>query len=348
MTTHRSRKGAPGLVEVAARAGVSPATVSRYFNSPDVVKPDTKARIAAAAADLGYIRDRMASAMQSQFSGTIGLIVPTIDNAIFAELIEVFAARLRENDRTMLIASHGYDLSLEVAIVRSLLERRIDGVVLIGFDHEAIPIEMLEQRGVPVISAWNYRSKSTLPCVGTDNRAVGSMVARHLLDLGHRDIAFLFPETECNDRARDRLEGALHTAREYGVEPGPDRLRVAPYDIGAAKAIGQSILGADPPTAVICGNDVIAQGVVYACQASGVRIPEDLSIIGVGDFRGSAHMEPGLTTLRLPARQIGEIAADTILAMSRSGLPPEVPRQKIEAVLVERGSTRAVCQPLSL
>jgi len=340
MPVRRSRKGAPGLVEVAARANVSPATVSRYFNDPAVVKPATKARIAKAAAELGYIRDRMAGAMHSRFSGTFGMIVPTIDNAIFSELIEAFAARLMQADRTMLIASHGYDLSLETVIVRSLLERRIDGVCVIGFDHAPIPLEMLEQRGVPVISAWNYRKDADLPCVGTDNYDVGMQAAHHLIDLDHRDIACVFPETETNDRARDRLAGARAAMAAVGVHISAHRLRIAPYDIGAAKAVGLDLLEENPPTAVICGNDVIAQGIVYACLARGVTIPDDLSIVGIGDFRGSAHMEPGLTTLRLPARSIGEAAADTLLTMSRSGLPPDNPHRNIDATLIERGSTR--------
>ena len=342
MIATRSRKGAPGLVEVAARAGVSPATVSRYFNNPDIVKPRTQSRIAEAATDLGYIRDRMAGALHSRFSGTIGLIVPTIDNAIFSELIEAFSERLRERERTMLIASHGYDLPLEVAIVRSLLERRIDGVVLIGFDHDSIPLEMLAQRGVPAISAWNYRQNSALACVGADNFAAGATVTEHLLDLGHRDIAFLFPETVSNDRARDRLGGAQNALKRREIEISTQRLAVAPYDIGDAKAVAKALLSENPPSAVVCGNDIIAQGVVYACQALGVRIPNDLSIIGIGDFRGSAHMEPGLTTLRLPARQIGQVAADTILEMSLSGLPPSEKRQKIDSTLIERGSTKNV------
>ncbi|HCD49715.1 MAG TPA: transcriptional regulator, partial [Alphaproteobacteria bacterium] len=117
MTTKRtrSRKGAPGIVDVAKRANVSPATVSRFFNSPEVVRSPTRRRIEDAASDLGYIRDRMAGAMHNRFSGTFGLIVPTIDNAIFAELIEAFSTRLQERDRTMLIAAHGYDLTLETA-----------------------------------------------------------------------------------------------------------------------------------------------------------------------------------------------------------------------------------------
>jgi len=262
-----------------------------------------------------------------------------IDNAIFSELIEAFSERLRERERTMLIASHGYNLPLEVAIVRSLLERRIDGVVLIGFDHDPIPLEMLAQRGVPAISAWNFRADSALPCVGADNRSAGAQVTEHLLDLGHRDIAFLFPETVSNDRARDRLEGAQDALAERGFILDAARLMVAPYDIGRAKAVAKTLLTKNPPTAVVCGNDIIAQGVVYACQALEIRIPDALSVVGIGDFRGSAHMEPGLTTLRLPAHQIGQLAADTILEMSLSGLPPSEKRQNVEATLIERGST---------
>ena len=134
-TRLRSRKGAPGIIDVARRAEVSPATVSRFYNSPDIVRAPTRKRIENAAQELGYIRDRMAGALHNRFSGTFGMIVPTIDNAIFAEMIEAFSAHLQKHDRTMLIAAHGYELTLETAIVRSLLERRIDGIALVGADH---------------------------------------------------------------------------------------------------------------------------------------------------------------------------------------------------------------------
>jgi len=173
---------------------------------------------------------------------------------------------------------------------------------------------------------------------------LGGRVTEHLLDLGHRDIAFLFPETASNDRARDRLAGAQDVLKKRGLELAANRLKVAPYDIGEAKAVAIGLLSDNPPTAVVCGNDIIAQGVVYACQALGVGIPDALSIIGIGDFRGSAHMEPGLTTLRLPASQIGQRAADTILKMSLSVLPPSEKRQNVETTLVERGSTKNICK----
>ncbi len=342
MKQARSRKGAPGILDVAKRAGVSPATVSRFYNAPDVVRPVTRKRIEEAAQDLGYIRDRMAGTMHHGFSGTFGLIVPTIDNAIFSEMIEAFSTRLQEHERTMLIAAHGYDLALETAIVRSLLERRIDGVALVGFDHDTVPFNMLEQRDVPVISIWNYQEDAPLPCIGADNRKAGSLVMQHLVDLGHRDIALLFPETGTNDRARDRLKGALETAGQNGITIASDRLLSCPYDIGESKAFAEPLLRDNRPSAILCCNDVIAHGVVYACQGLGLSLPRDVSVAGIGDFRGSEHMEPGLTTVRLPARRIGRLAADTLLTMCETGMMPNPPNLAIELVLKKRGSTARI------
>ena len=335
----RSRKGAPGIIEVAKRAGVSPATVSRFYNSPDIVKGPTRNRIEKAAADLGYIRDRMAGTLHHGFSGTFGLIVPTIDNAIFAELIEAFSARLQERDRTMLIAAHGYDLAMETAIVRSLLERRIDGIALIGFDHEAVPFNMLAQRDVPVISVWNYHEDSKIPCVGADNYEAGRLITQHILKLGHQDIAFVFPETKSNDRARDRLKGALDTAKQYGLNVPEHRLQSCAYDVGAAKQMAKSVLTQNAPTAFICCNDIIAHGVLFACQSMNVKVPEDVSIVGIGDFGGSEHLEPALTTVRLPANRIGVQAADTLLSMSETGMPPKEFVESIALEFIERAST---------
>lgn len=340
MKRQRTRKGAPGIVDVAIRSGVSPATVSRFYNKPDVVKGPTRKRIENAANELGYIRNRMAGSLHSQFSGTIGLIVPTIDNSIFAELIQAFALRLREQDRTMLIASHGYDLSQEIGIIRSLLERRIDGIVLVGLDHNDVPLNMLAQRDVPVITIWNYKKEGHLPCIGADNIEAGRAVTQHVLELGHEDIVFLFPDTSSNDRARDRMVGVIDALNQKGITLSQDRIYNCPYDIGSAKQITLEILKSRKPSAFVCGNDIIAHGVIYGCQAKGMSVPEDISVVGVGDFRGSAHMEPSLTTIRLPAKQIGDLAASAIIKMSETGLPPEPRHNKIEMKLMKRNSTQ--------
>ena len=336
----RSRKGAPGIIEVAKRAGVSPATVSRFYNSPDVVRGPTRKRIEKAAQDLGYIRDRMAGTLHNRFSGTFGLIVPTIDNAIFAEMIEAFSGRLQERDRTMLIAAHGYDLSLETGIVRSLLERRIDGIALVGFDHDSVPLNMLEQRDVPVVSIWNYDESSDIPCVGADNFLAGKLVADHVLQSGHSDIVLIFPETENNDRARGRLLGVEATLKERGAVLEPDRYLKCKYDIGEAKKLAETVLVDKQPSCVICGNDIIAHGVIYAAQRMGIAVPNTVSVVGIGDFGGSEYLEPALTTVRLPARRIGIQAADTLLYMSETGVPPKPFHQPIPLELKVRGSTR--------
>jgi len=334
----RSRKGAPGIIEVAKRAGVSPATVSRFFNTPDVVKPPTRTRIQQAAEDLGYIRDRMAGSLHNRFSGTIGLVVPTIDNAIFAELIQAFSAQLRRHDRTMLIAAHGYDLALEVLLIRSLLERRIDGIAMIGLEHNIASLEMLATRHVPVLAAWNYRDDSPISCVGANNFDAGFRVSRYLVEHGHHDVAFLFPPTHSNDRAYDRLHGALAGLNRSLQDLPANRNVETAYDIGVAKKTAIDLLRHDPPSAIICGNDIIAQGVIYACQFLKILIPDELSVIGIGDFRGSAHMEPALTTLRLPARRIAEIAADQLCSTGFQSKHNALKRTLVPAELIERQS----------
>lgn len=339
MKRSRMTSGLPGIVEVADRAGVSIATVSRVFNEPDKVRALTKSRVKTAANELGYIRNRLAGSMHNRFSGTVGLIVPTIDNAIFAEMIEAFGEQLRLRDRSMLIAAHGYDLTLEVAIVRSLLERRVDGLALIGFEHDPVSMNMLQQRKTPVISMWNYSADSTVPCVGADNSAAATATTRHVLELGHRDIAFMFPESSTNDRARDRKAGAMKELHRAGLNIQAHRLIACPYEIGEAKRLALLQLQTNRPTAFVCGNDIIAHGVYYACQALGLLVPDDVSIVGIGDFRGSAHLEPGLTTVKLPASSIGRTAANTIVEMSDNGYLPDLFHNRIDVEFKQRGST---------
>ena len=320
---------------------MSPATVSRCFTTSGAVKASTRARVAAAAEALGYIRNRAAGTLHSRDSGSFGLVVPTIDNAIFSELVDAFAAQLRTHDCTLLLATHDYDLHQEVAITRSLLERRIDGVALIGFDHHDVALRMLETQSVPVLSVWNYRADSVLPCVGTDNRAAGFAATQHLIDLGHADIALLFPGTAENDRARDRQAGALEACANAGLSvPAVRRIDCA-YDVDEAKAVVLALLERDPPTALVAGNDVIAQGALYACHARGISVPNALSVVGIGDFKGSAAIEPRLTTVRLPARTIGRRAADAMVHLRRAQPFAELKRDNVPCEWMLRDSTAA-------
>ncbi|MDT8327713.1 MAG: LacI family DNA-binding transcriptional regulator [Roseovarius sp.] len=297
------------IVAVAKAAKVSISTVSRAYNHPELVNPATRKRIDAAVRRLGYIRNRAAQTIHGIRSGTIGLVVPTIDHAIFAEVIQAFSDAVEPYGFTLLVASHGYDLEREYGVLRKFLEHRVDGVALIGLDHSVESYNLIQRQEIPAISIWNYDKASILPCVGADNRHAGELAARHLVDLGHRDIGLVFPPITDNDRARDRKEGAMSVLDTLARAVPQNWIVETPYSIADTKEAVTRMLAQSPlPTALLCGNDVLAVGAIYAAMRSGLKVPEDISIIGIGDFKGSREMEPGLTTVRLPARTIGDLA----------------------------------------
>ena len=138
------------------------------------------------------------------------------------------------------------------------------------------------------------------------------------------------------------MNGALSAVRATGHDIPSDRIVSCPYDIGEAKRRAMAMLEGNRPSAILCGNDIIAQGVMYAAYTLNLRIPADISIAGIGDFRGSADIEPGLTTIRMPARRIGTLAADTIAEMSQAGALPKTMNRAIDLNLIKRGSTGPV------
>jgi len=299
------------IVAVAKAAKVSPSTVSRTFNHPNLVNPATRKKITRAVQKLGYIRNRAAQTMHGKRSGTIGLVVPTINHAIFAEVIQAFSISIDKAGFSLLLASHGYDLDLEYAMVRKLMEHRVDGVALVGLEHSDATTRLIEQQKVPALAIWNYSEGSALPCVGADNRLAGRLATEHLLALGHRDIGLIFPKTHGNDRAQHRLSAVRDALAKMGVSIPNEHVSEAPYSVSQAKQAALTLLSTPTrPTALLCGNDVIALGALFAAQRLELSIPDDLSIIGIGDFNGSADIEPGLTTIRIPAETIGRLAGE--------------------------------------
>lgn len=325
---------------MAARAGVSPATVSRYFNHPDLVRYETRNRIAAVAQDLGYVRNRAAGSLNRGRSDAVGLVVPSVENVIFAELIQEFASTLYAAEYALLISAHGYDLFQEGFLVRSMLEHQVDGVVLVGGLHSEETFGLLTANNIPALTVWNWSRQARLPCIGIDNRELGRLAARHLFDLGHRDIACFFPDATGNDRAADRRDGAFATLAKKQASVPSNRRIVCPYDVVIAKGLVADVLGArNRPTAILAGNDIIAQAAVYAAASAGLRIPDDLSIIGIGDFHGSAALEPALTTVRIPARQMAVGAAEAIVELIEGRADPDDLSSRLVPEVVVRGST---------
>ncbi len=327
------------IIAVARAARVSPSTVSRSFNHPELVKASTRKKIDTAVRRLGYIRNRAARTIHGIRSGTVGLVVPTVDHAIFAELIQSFSEAIEEMGFTILLASHGYDLDREYALCRKMLEHRVDGMALIGIEHADETYELLARQDIPAILLWSHAAETSLPCVGSDNFEAGRLVGGHIAALGHEQIAVVFPPLHGNDRASDRLRGVENALRAKDLTIPPERRLETPYSVGAAKdAVAALLSDRDPPTALICGNDVLAWGALHALSRAGLRVPEDVSVTGIGDFKGSRDFEPALTTVRIPARQIGGRAARLI---AQAVIEPEVrqPNELIAPELVPRATS---------
>lgn len=327
------------IIAVAKAAGVSASTVSRSFNHPELVKKSTRRKIERAVRRLGYIRNRAAQTIHGIRSGTIGLIVPTVDQAIFAELIQSFTEAVEVHGFTILLASHGYSLDREYALARKMLEHRVDGVALIGTEHTQDTFELLTQQSIPAVLLWNYAKASLFPCVGSDNFEAGALIAQHVVDLGHTKIASVFPPLEGNDRAEHRFAGVLHALQQAGQDIPDYWRKQTPYRIAAAKEIVTALMY-DPerPTAIICGNDVLAWGALHALVKTGSTVPADVTVTGIGDFRGSMDFEPALTTVRIPARTIGLRGADVIAEQIKTQ-NPDLESQLIRPQLICRSTS---------
>ena len=326
------------LADVARLSRVSTATVSRALTLPHKVKPATAARITQAVETLGYVAHGAARALASHRTRTIGAVIPTLDNAIFAKSVQALQRTLEEAGYMLLVASHEFDAAVEVRVTRTLIERGVDALMLLGTTHHRGLMEMLDAHQVPFVLTWALDASGRLPCVGFDNRAAGVRIARHLLELGHREIAMISGITAGNERAGERQQGVHAALAERGLALPPQRVVEKPYALSAGREGMREILAGGPaPTAVICGNDVLAIGALAECHERGIAVPARISITGFDDMDIAAVVTPPLTTVRFPAADLGALAAQHLLARL-AGRDVEM-RMELPMELVVRGST---------
>lgn len=303
----------PTLEDVATAAGVSTATVSRCLNSPDKVVEGTRRKVMEAVNALGYAPNFNARALAAKRTSTIGAVIPTMENAVFAEGIQAFQSVLQAQDFMLLIASSGYDPDVEAEAARTLAARGADGILLIGFDRNPEVYDFLDTQGIPALVSWAYDPTGKVPSVGFDNVAAMKSLAQHALALGHRRVGVISAFQSGNDRARGRVAGvqaalsdaglppAVVVETAYGMKEGADAFRRLRTEVPDA-------------TLVICGNDVLAMGAIRQAQSLGLNVPNDISITGFDDLGLAQWIDPALTTVRVPHRAMGEAAAHALLA----------------------------------
>jgi LacI family transcriptional regulator len=326
----------PTLDDVARAADVSTATVSRCLNEPAMVVPATRERVMQAIEDLGYTPNFGGRALASRRTNTVGAVIPTMDNDIFARGLQSFQEALADAGVTLLVASSGYDMEREAQQIRTLVARGADGLFLIGSARPASTYDYLRRRGIPYVLVWNLGTSSD-HFIGFDNEEAAADLTRRIIELGHRRLGMIAGITYMNDRAADRVAGVRKAMRQAGIEPAKLKLVEAPYTYEDGSKAFEQLMSASPrPTVVICGNDVIAVGAINRAKSLGLRVPQDVSITGFDDIDIAMFVEPALTTVHVPHRRMGETAAAQLLKMIAGEEADEA--VEIETNIVERGS----------
>lgn len=312
----------PTLHDVASKAGVSTATVSRCLNFPDRVSQSTRDKVSAAIDALGYAPNFGARAMAARRTNTIGAIIPTMENAIFARGLQAFQEELRQHGFTLLVASTAYRPEIEEEQIRALVGRGADAMLLIGHDRHPDIYKFLETQGVPTLITWAFDPSAPRPSVGFDNRSAMFDMASEVFKLGHKNVALISAFTANNDRALARLVGIKMAMVAAGQNPADLQLIETSYGIEeGAIAFNQVMSGPRPPTAIFCGNDVLAVGAMRKARELGIVVPEDVSIIGFDDIEIAQVAYPALTTLQVPHREMGQRAAQALSGLLLDGIP---------------------------
>ncbi len=311
-----SQRSTPTLEDVAREAGVSTATVSRCLNSPKQVMESTRARVMSAVQSLDYSPNFGARVMAARRTRTIGAIIPTMENAIFARGLQAFQEELHGKGYTLLVACSSYRPDREEEQVRALVARGADGLLLIGHDRDPSICRFLEMQTVPAVAAWAFDEGAELPSIGFDNRKSMRMLAETVLGMGHRKIGMISADTAANDRARLRVMG-VKDAMEAKKLPAADLQVVeTTYGIDTGARAFEGLMSAEgKPTAIMCGNDVLAAGALRQARLMGLAVPGDVSITGFDDIELAKVLVPALTTVHVPHREMGKKAARLLVEM---------------------------------
>jgi len=298
--------------------------VSRALNYPETVSEITRERILALVARHRYVLDGVASSFSSRRSGLIGLIVPTIGNSIYAAFTVAVQARLQAEGRKLLIANSNYEMGLERDVIRKLIESRVEGVILTGYKRETDLYDLLRHYRIPFVITWSTSPDPSVPAVSFDNETAAESAVEAIIEMGHRRIGLVCGKTSINDRAAQRLNAYRRTLERHGITFDGRLVQEREFEVHEGGLAVEVLMSLKPrPTAIFCANDIQALGALFACYRLGFVIPQDLSIVGFDDLPMSRFVNPSLTTIHVPAEEMGKEAANRIIRNVETEQPIE-------------------------
>lgn len=335
----RRGHGRATLHDVARLAGVSAITVSRALRSPEKVAEPTRRRIEEAVAELGYIPNLVAGSLASMESRTVAAIVPTLANSIFAEVLQGMVDVLHAHDYRLIVGSNNYDLDEEASLVRAFLARQVEALILTGACRSVATRELLERVDVPVVETWTLSGGASSGTVGFSNFDAAQAMVAHLHERGYRELGFVSPPTENNDRASERRRGFERALERFGLPLREERVLSTAMSLRAGAEALARIRASRPETdAVFFAGDTLAAGAVMECQRRGWRVPDEVAIAGFDDLEIAGQVVPSLTTVRVHRRALGSGAARLVLDLL-GGAEVTTRRRDLGFELVVRDST---------
>ncbi|MEZ4767967.1 MAG: LacI family DNA-binding transcriptional regulator [Caldilineales bacterium] len=326
----------PTIRDVAARAGVSYQTVSRVINGSDGVRPATRVRVEAAIDELGFRPNAIAQFMATGSTHTLTCLSPNLTDYTFACIIEGAEQEARQQGYFLFSASAPDEATFDLLLDQMVASRRTEGLLVIN-PYADRRFTLLPDT-VPTVFVGARPREESVGSVALDDVGAGRLATRHLLDLGHRRIGLICGPDE-EDCTQDRLSGYLDALAAAGVTGDPGLIMEGDWSATSGYQALARLLELDsPPTAIFAQNDRMAVGVLRAARDRGLRIPEDLAVIGVDDMPLASYFDPPLTTLRQDLYAIGRQAAQLVIQTVEH---PESPRQHLllPAELVVRQST---------
>lgn len=323
--------------DVALRAGVSVATVSRTFNTPDVVREDVRHRVLEAAEALGYSPNPSAKALRMQRTHIAGAVVPSLDYAIYAQMLNSFQTTMSAAGYMVFVLTVGFDNTNIYEPVRQLVDRGAEGLLIVGRVEDERLQSFLEDGRIPTVTNYSYLAEAAFPSIGFDNYAATRQLVELLIRLGHRHMVLVSGPTRGNDRQQSRVRAFQEAAAEAGIAKHTHVME-RPYSLLEGAAAMRAIHEERPETtAVVCNSDVLAFGVLSECKSLGIRVPEDLTVTGFDNQDFAGLLDPPLTTVEVPANEMGVRSAEALLGIMKTRRRPRSIR--LETSLIVRGST---------
>lgn len=330
--------------DVAQRAGVSTAVVSYVINDgPRPVSPETREKVEQAIDELGYFPNEVARSLKRKQSLTIGLILPNVNNPVYGEIAGIFEHICMQAGYLVLLCNTGRNPDQEQKCVRMLRAKQVDGVIVMPSQAPRELVAPLVEANIPIIVLEH--NLDDLNCVAIDDLEGGRLATQHLINLGHRRIALIRREPTSTTSSQ-RLVGYRNALESAGIPF--DASIVVETDTGfdaGFRAMQHLLDSSDPsPTAVFAHNDVLALGAMHAIRSAGLRIPDDISVVGYDDTAGSAYLDPPLTTIQYPKAEMGRCAAQLVLQLIQDSTAASPKTITLPVELIIRSSTTS-CRP---